>query len=73
MALFDRPYATFYLSAIVNVALSCTIFELFDIKQYRDLEIWVRGHSTSLFESLGAVSYLPSIVIMVISCIVCEI
>ena len=32
MALFDRPYATFYWSAIVNIALSCTIFELFDIE-----------------------------------------
>jgi len=31
MASFDRPYATFYWSAIVNVALSCTIFELFDV------------------------------------------
>ena len=28
---FDRPYATFYWSAIVNIALSCTIFELFDV------------------------------------------
>jgi len=28
MAPFDRPYATFYWSAIVNIALSCTIFEL---------------------------------------------
>ena len=27
MALFDRPYATFYWSAIVTIALSCTIFE----------------------------------------------
>ena len=27
MAPFDRPNATFYLSAIVNIALSCTIFE----------------------------------------------
>ena len=26
MAPFDRPYATFY------IALSCTIFELFDVK-----------------------------------------
>ena len=29
MAPFDRPYATFYSSAIVNIALSCTIFEFF--------------------------------------------
>jgi len=32
MAPFDRPYATFYWSAIVNIALSSTIFELFDIE-----------------------------------------
>ena len=29
MAPFDRPYATIYWSAIVNIALSCTIFEFF--------------------------------------------
>ena len=28
IAPFDRTYATFYWSAIVNIALSCTIFEL---------------------------------------------
>jgi len=29
MVLFDRPYATFYWSAIVNkIALSCTIFRV---------------------------------------------
>ena len=32
MAPFDRPYATFYWSAIVNIAVSCTIFELFDVE-----------------------------------------
>ena len=32
MAPFDRPYATFYWSTIVNIALSCTIFELFDVE-----------------------------------------
>ena len=32
MAPFDRPYATFYWSAIVNIALSCAIFELFNVE-----------------------------------------
>jgi len=32
MAPFDRPHATFYRSAIVNIALSCTILELFDVE-----------------------------------------
>jgi len=45
--------------------------ELFDVKYYRDLEMWVRGHSRSLklisFKSLGAVSYSPSIVAMAVS------
>ena len=32
MAPFGRPHATFYWSAIVNIALSCFIFELFDVE-----------------------------------------
>jgi len=32
MAPFDKPYATFCWSAIVNIAISCTIFELFDVE-----------------------------------------
>jgi len=32
MAPFDRPYATFYWLAIANIALSCTIFEFFDVE-----------------------------------------
>ena len=32
MAQFDRPYTTFYWSAIVNIALSCTIFEFFEVE-----------------------------------------
>ena len=32
MAPFDRPYATFYWSAIVNITLSCIIFEIFDVE-----------------------------------------
>ena len=37
MAPFDRPCTTFYWSAIVNIALSCIIFELFDVEYYRGL------------------------------------
>jgi len=32
MAPLDRPYATFHWSAIVNIALPCTIFKLFDVE-----------------------------------------
>jgi len=32
MAPFDRSYTTFCWSAILNIALSCTVFELFDVK-----------------------------------------
>ena len=32
MAQFDKPCTTFYWSAIVTIALSCTIFELFDVE-----------------------------------------
>jgi len=32
MAPFHSPHATFYWLAVVNIALSCTIFELFDVE-----------------------------------------
>jgi len=32
MVPFDRPCATFYWSAIVNIALFSTIFEFFDVE-----------------------------------------
>jgi len=32
MAPFDTLYTTFYWSAIVNIAYSCTVFELFDVE-----------------------------------------
>jgi len=69
--------SSFYWSAIVTVALSCTVCKLFNIEYYRDLEIWLRGHSRSLkpvpFKSLAAVSYSPSTVTTVVSVSVCEI
>jgi len=32
MTRFDRPCTTFYWSVIITIALSCTIFELFDVE-----------------------------------------
>jgi len=32
MALFDRSYMTFYWSAIVSIAVCCTIFKLFGVE-----------------------------------------
>jgi len=32
MAPFDRPCSTFYSSVSTNIALSCTVFELFDVE-----------------------------------------
>jgi len=43
------------------MALSRVVSEIFDVKEYRDLEIRVRGHSRSLivvpFQRMGMVSY----------------
>ena len=51
--------------------------ELFDVEYYRDIEMWIRGHSRSLkvvpFESLGTVSCSPSIVTMAVPLDISEI
>jgi len=77
MAPFDRSCTNYYWCASVIIALSCTIFELFDVKQYRDLDSWVKGHRISLkmvpFESLGTVSYSHFIATMAVSLAVSEI
>ena len=48
---FDRPYTTFYWSVTVNIALSCTVFELFDVENIVTLKSGLevtRGHSNRL-------------------------
>jgi len=38
MTPLNRPYTTFYQSAVVTIALSCTIFELFDVQNIMTLK-----------------------------------
>ena len=53
------------------------LVELLYVEYYRDLEIWVIGHSKSSkmvsFESVGTVSCLPSIVTIAVSLAISEI
>jgi len=48
------------------MAISCNVFEIFDVKEYNDLEIRIRGHSGSSkvtpFDSLHMISYYRPIV-----------
>jgi len=64
-------------STIGQIIHDLLLDELLDVEYYRDLEMWIRRHSMSLklvpFESLGAVSYSPSIVTTAVSVAVCEI
>ena len=59
------------------MALSRNIFEIFDVKKYNDLEIWVRGHSRSPkvtpFDSLHMVPYCRPIVTLCLKFTVFEI
>jgi len=61
----------------VSIIHDSLLVELFDVEYYCKLEMWVRSHSRLLkmvpFESLGTVSYSPSIVTMAVSLAVSEI
>ena len=74
---FKSLGAVSYSPSILPMAVSAAILEIFNVKEWPDLEIWVWGPSRSLklmpFKSLGVVSYSPSIATMALSCIVCEI
>jgi len=76
MVPFESLGAVSYSPSIVTVAVSVAVSEIFSVKECRDLEIGVRGHSRSLemvpFESLGMVSYLSAIVTVALSCTVLE-
>ena len=76
---FESPYMTSYLTSIDIFSLSRTVFEIFDFQVFG---VWpwpltFRGHQRSkiflLFESPCMTSYLTSIDIFSLSCIVFEI
>ena len=48
MAPIDRLYTTLYWSVIITIALSCTIFELFDSQNVVTLKSKLGGHPGSL-------------------------
>ena len=66
-----------YSPSIVTMAVSVAVCEIFSVKEWCDLENWVRVRSRSLemtpFDRSHTSSYSPSMVTMAISCIVCEI
>ena len=66
-----------YSPSIVTMAISVAVCEIFNVKEWCDLENGVRIRSRSLemapFDRSHTSSYSPSIVTTAIFCIVCEI
>jgi len=74
---FESLYAVSYSLSIVTVTVSVAICDIFSVKEWCDLENRVRVRSRLLemasFDRSHTSSYSPSIVTMVIFCIVREI
>jgi len=68
--------AVSYLPSIVTVAVSVVVCEIFNVKEWRDLENQVRGHSRSLkmapFDRPYATFYWSAIVNIALSCTIFE-
>ena len=45
VAPFDRSHMTSCQTAVVTIALSCTVFKIFDAVEYCDLEIYAQSVS----------------------------
>ena len=73
MARFDRPCMTFCWSAIVTIALSLPFSSYLTLNNIVTLKFDSEVTQVVSFESLGAVSYSPSMVTMSVSVAVCNI
>jgi len=69
---FESLYAVSYSPSIVTVAVSVAVCEIFSVKEWRDLEHQVRGHSRSLkmapFDEPYATFCWSAIVNIALSC-----
>ena len=74
---FKSLGAVSYSISMVTMTVSVPVCEIFNVKEWYDLENRVRVRSRSLemapFDRSHTSSYSPSMVTMAISCIVCEI
>ena len=48
MVPFESLDTVSYSPSIVTIVISLAVLEIFSIKEWPDLEMWVRGHSRSL-------------------------
>jgi len=76
MAPFESLGTVSYSHFVATVAISLAVSEIFSVKEWRDLENWVRGCSRSLkmtpFDGLCTTFYWSAIVSIALSCTIFE-
>ena len=76
MVPFESFSTVSYSSSIVTMAVSLAILEIFSVKEWPDLEIWIWGRSRSLkvvqFSRPCMTFYRSAIVTIALSCTIFE-